>query len=154
MSWEIVAATGEWAGAAAVVVTLFYLARQIRVTRDQLSREIDSEIDALAFSAYDPIYEGRNAEIMFTGLNQPEVLSGPDGFVFDLLMHRHARVMGKISERKTAGQLTPALLQAYSEHYDQVLLCRPGAQQWFRTHPAYQDALETFGLLHYIEESQ
>jgi hypothetical protein len=30
MNWEIVGSTGEWAGAIAVVVTLFYLARQIR----------------------------------------------------------------------------------------------------------------------------
>jgi hypothetical protein len=30
MNWEIVSSTGEWAGAIAVVVTLFYLARQIR----------------------------------------------------------------------------------------------------------------------------
>ena len=30
MNWEIVGSTGEWAGAIAVVVTLYYLARQIR----------------------------------------------------------------------------------------------------------------------------
>ena len=30
MNWEVVGSTGEWAGAIAVVVTLFYLARQIR----------------------------------------------------------------------------------------------------------------------------
>ncbi len=30
MNWEIIGSTGEWAGAIAVVVTLFYLARQIR----------------------------------------------------------------------------------------------------------------------------
>ena len=29
MNWEITGATGEWAGAVAVVLTLFYLARQI-----------------------------------------------------------------------------------------------------------------------------
>ena len=29
MNWEIIGATGEWAGAVAVVLTLFYLARQI-----------------------------------------------------------------------------------------------------------------------------
>ena len=30
MNWEIVGSTGEWAGAIAVVATLFYLARQIQ----------------------------------------------------------------------------------------------------------------------------
>jgi hypothetical protein len=30
VNWEIVGSTGEWAGAIAVVVTLFYLARQVK----------------------------------------------------------------------------------------------------------------------------
>ena len=30
MNWEVIGATGEWAGAIVVVATLFYLARQVR----------------------------------------------------------------------------------------------------------------------------
>jgi hypothetical protein len=37
MNWDIIGATGEWAGALAVVATLFYLARQIRQS-NELSR--------------------------------------------------------------------------------------------------------------------
>ena len=32
MNWEIVGATGEWAGAAVVVATLFYLAKQVALS--------------------------------------------------------------------------------------------------------------------------
>ena len=35
MNWEVVSSTGEWAGAIAVVATLFYLARQIRLSNLQ-----------------------------------------------------------------------------------------------------------------------
>ena len=35
MNWQIIASTGEWAGAIAVVATLFYLARQIRLSNLQ-----------------------------------------------------------------------------------------------------------------------
>jgi hypothetical protein len=35
MIWDIVGATGEWVGAIAVVVTLYYLARQIRLSNLQ-----------------------------------------------------------------------------------------------------------------------
>ena len=35
MNWEIVGATGEWAGAIVVVATLFYLARQIHLSNLQ-----------------------------------------------------------------------------------------------------------------------
>ena len=34
MNWEIIGSTGEWAGAIAVVVTLFYLATQIKQSND------------------------------------------------------------------------------------------------------------------------
>ena len=44
MNWEIVASTGEWAGAIAVVATLFYLARQIhesnRFARTSATQEV------------------------------------------------------------------------------------------------------------------
>ena len=30
MNWELISSTGDWAGAVAVVVTLFYLARQVK----------------------------------------------------------------------------------------------------------------------------
>ena len=35
MNWDIIGATGEWAGAIAVVASLLYLARQIRLTNQQ-----------------------------------------------------------------------------------------------------------------------
>ena len=38
MNWEAVGAIGEVSGAGAVVVTLFYLARQIRQNSDSLDR--------------------------------------------------------------------------------------------------------------------
>ena len=60
MNWEIIGSTGEWAGAIAVVATLFYLARQI------------SESNKFArTSATKEIYDG------FVGLNQL-ILSTPE----------------------------------------------------------------------------
>ncbi|MGI9326305.1 MAG: hypothetical protein ACR2PZ_13870 [Pseudomonadales bacterium] len=41
MNWEIVGSTGEWVGAFAVVVTLFYLAKQIRQNSASLDRAND-----------------------------------------------------------------------------------------------------------------
>ena len=38
MNWEIVGSTGEWVGAFVVVVTLFYLTKQIRQNSASLDR--------------------------------------------------------------------------------------------------------------------
>lgn len=37
MNWEVLAATGEWAGAVAVAVSLVYLAMQIRQNSQHLA---------------------------------------------------------------------------------------------------------------------
>jgi len=44
MSWEVIGATGEWAGAIAVVITLFYLAKQIKSNTDQATAEAEREV--------------------------------------------------------------------------------------------------------------
>ena len=44
MNWEIIGATGEWAGAVAVVVTLVYLARQIRLNTNAMKQQGHSSI--------------------------------------------------------------------------------------------------------------
>ncbi len=76
MNWEIVASTGEWAGAIAVVATLFYLARQIQ-QQNQIAR----------YNAWESIFQGFNqnnqliasspevAELALRGINDPEKLS-------------------------------------------------------------------------------
>jgi hypothetical protein len=35
MNWEVIASTGEWAGAAAVIASLLYLGRQVRLANNQ-----------------------------------------------------------------------------------------------------------------------
>ena len=87
--WEVILDLGEWAGAIAVFVTLVYLVREVRVNANQLEKQVQTDLDAMTFSAYDPIYEGRNAEIMVTGLQRPDQLNEADAYVFNLLMHRH-----------------------------------------------------------------
>jgi len=132
LNWEIVGATGEWVGAAAVVVTLFYLARQISVNAKQLERQIDSDLDNLVFQAYDPVYQGRNAEIMFNGLYHPETISGPERYTFDLLMHRHAHVIYSVGERFQAGEISEQTFRNYASHYRRVLVGTPGGGAWFK----------------------
>ena len=43
MNWEMIGATGEWAGALAVVVTLVYLSSQIRQAKEA-TRQADRQM--------------------------------------------------------------------------------------------------------------
>jgi len=76
MTWEAIAASGEWAGAIAVVVTLVYLAKQIR-QQNEIAR----------YNAYEALFQGFNqnnqliagnvqvAEMIAKGLNKPDELT-------------------------------------------------------------------------------
>jgi len=131
MNWEIVGATGDWAGAIMVVVTLFYLARQIKLNARQLDRQVSADIGNRVFQSYDPIYQGRNAEIMTCGLRDDPDMSDADRYVFELLMYRQHGAMMELCDSIRSGDMSDKVIAGYSSHYQDVLLDHPGARKWF-----------------------
>jgi hypothetical protein len=94
MNWEALGAIGEIVGAVAVVVTLGYLAVQIR----QNTRNIQSNTQALRLAAYDSFVTNASdlrrsiieneevARIYETGLANPDQLQGLEQTRFRILM--------------------------------------------------------------------
>ena len=146
--WEVILDLGEWAGAIAVFVTLVYLVRQVRVNANQLEKQVQTDLDAMTFSAYDPIYEGRNAEIMVTGLQRPDELNEADAYVFNLLMHRHAHVILIAGARASAGEIPAYEVATYGDHYREVLLRTPGGKAWLQEHKSdhWREPMAALGL--------
>ena len=147
MNWEIVGATGEWFGSIAIIATLVYLVRQIKVASAQFSKQVEADISSRAFQAYDPIYEGRNGEIMYTGLNRPDELNESDYFVFDLLMHRQLGAVGELQRSAELGHVPEELLEGMAIHYQDVIFDKPGGVQWVRDNPQHvRTTLESVGI--------
>jgi hypothetical protein len=147
VNWEIVGATGEWFGSLAIIVTLVYLARQIKVASMQFKKQVEGDISTRAFQAYDPIYEGRNGEIMETGLNRPDDLNSTDYFIFDLLMHRQLGAVGELERSLDLGYLTEDLIQGMAVHYQGVIFDKPGAIRWVLQNPQHVGTtLESVGI--------
>jgi hypothetical protein len=146
--WDVILDLGEWAGAIAVFVTLVYLVRQVRVNASQLEKQVQTDLDAMTFNAYDPIYEGRNAEIMVTGLQRPEELTEADAYVFNLLMYRHVHVILTAGARASAGEIPSDLVATYRNHYREVLLQTPGGKAWLQEYraPHWRGPMEALGL--------
>ena len=131
MNWEVIGATGDWAGALMVVITLFYLARQIKLNAKQLDRQISADIGNRIFQSYDPIYQGRNAEVMTCGLRDDADLSDADSYIFDLLMYRQNAAMVELCASIQSADLSDEVIEGYSNHYQEMLLDYPGAKKWF-----------------------
>ena len=69
MNWEIIGATGEWAGAVAVVITLFYLAMQIKQNTKAMRGGTSFSVnDSLAKNLSAIRSDGEFAEIWLRGL--------------------------------------------------------------------------------------
>jgi hypothetical protein len=88
MNWDAIGAIGEILGAAAVVLSLAYLATQIRqntksaqaASRDSISR---STIDVLTSISHD----AESSKLYFTGLMNPDALDEDGVFRFDMMLY-------------------------------------------------------------------
>ncbi len=125
MSWEIIAATGEWAGAIAVVATLFYLARQVRqqnrIARTQVWVSVQSDFNQFNQNFVDNPDKSR---IYQTGLADPDGLSDADAVVFTQLM----RV-----QFNTALATFKAYQEGLVSEQDWLVWARWFAHEWYGT---------------------
>lgn len=129
MNWEAIGAVGEILGALAVFASLIYLGRQIRFSALATRSQMESELGQRGFQAYDPIYEGRNAEIFSKGLTDPASLEATDALVFDLLMHRQFGTMLEVANQIENGVIQPngGIVEGFKHHYETALLRHPGS---------------------------
>lgn len=133
MNWDAIGALAEMIGAAAVFGSLIYLAVQIRHSSNHFRAQIEDELQTRAFQAYDPFYEGQNADIVDRGLSGEELVGG-ENLTFDLLMHRQLAVIQTVSQRAESGHLDPELLDGYISHFRLIFVSRPGGRKWVENH--------------------
>ena len=109
-------ALGEVLGAIGVVVTLIYLARQIR----ENSRH----------EAWDPIYSNdRNIRVWTTGLRSPGDLDEEDLALFHLFMTRIVNVLATAVAQHRYDVLTADEFRKYAARANS-LLSSPGGEHW------------------------
>ena len=142
--WALIA---EIAGGIGVVASLIYLATQVRHTSRQFQNQAENVSYERVFQAYDPVYEGRNAEIFYTGLNKPDELEGSDAFVFDLLMHRQFGAMSQVARQIELGALPLSAAKFLMVHYRTIYFDTPGGRNWFEKHgDMFEMQLQILGL--------
>lgn len=133
MNWDAVGALSEFIGAIAVIISIIYLAAQVRQTRLQLQAQAEDNITSRAFEAYSPVYEGNNASIFRRGLETPEELNVDEAFVFRLLMDRQrgafATIVRRTRNRSISAEMSRRLLQGYR----QLFLETKGGALWLES---------------------
>jgi len=133
VNWDAFGAIAEVLGALAVIVSIVYLAAQVRHTRFQLQAQAEDNIISRAFDAYSPLYEGQNVTVFRRGLQSPVSLNEDEAFLFQLLMDRQrgafASVVRRLDDKAVTSELSFRMLQGYKK----LFLETEGGRHWLDT---------------------
>ena len=146
MNWDAIGALSEFVGAVAVIISIVYLAAQVRQTRLQLQAQAEDNITSRAFEAYSPVYEGNNAHIFRKGLETPADLSPDEAFIFKLLMDRQRGAFATIVRRSHKKSISKEMFKRLMVGYQQLFLQTEGGRQWFETAKSSMSSLELQAL--------
>ena len=131
MNWDAIGAIGELVGALAVVLTLFYLALQVRQSRRQEEiQSFQSAIEVFLKNLDRATGTTEDAEIFRKGLNRYEFLPPSEQGVFHAKMHGLLHGFHTVWKLYKAGSLPEYELVAMRSAYVELLLT-PGGQQWW-----------------------
>lgn len=131
MNWDAAGALGEIIGALAVVISVMYLAVQIRGQTDQAklaaTREISAQLDAVLSSITE------NSEISRLYLSAVQDFDGLDNderIKATFLFQRFARIYEQQCIHVEKGHLDPAFFESIDNTFFEWITF-PGVQQWW-----------------------
>jgi hypothetical protein len=133
VNWEAISAIGQLVGALAVVISLIYLATEVRsnarATRQAAMR---STVDSLNRFAQQIIGHADLAELRNRGFHDFESLEGTDRSRFDPYMHVLFRTVEDVYYQHLQGNLDPRLWRGLEVVLSETNAL-PGVQAWWRS---------------------
>ncbi len=130
MDWEVIGATGEWAGALAVVASLIYLATQVR----QSNRQSQAEAQYSFLDAYGQLHasliENKAAAAVFRRGMAGEELDEDEAFQFFLSLGHWINTWGVMYELHEAGQLPEGQWSIVRQDIYEMLTTPGGRAYW------------------------
>jgi hypothetical protein len=155
MNWEAIGAVAEVVGAAGVIVSLLYLAVQIRNQNRQARVELVNEL-ARQRNEYSGGVADNNelAEIWFRGLAEYRDLPEIQRVRFSAHIARMVRVMDSLYQHRTEDQFRGENWEAF-DYYIRDVFRHAGVQQWWQTRSHfYTSSFQTHVETHLTEGNE
>ena len=130
LPWDAIGAIGELIGALVVVVSVLYLAVQVRQNTSQAKLSSAQAINASNDSAFNPIYIPENSMIFSKGQQSLDSLNEHESFVFHMLMSRLMASIDTTSYQYREGMYEDEIYGSMLKFYGQ-LFSTPGGRSWF-----------------------
>lgn len=129
MNWEAIGALSEFFGAVAVVASLVYVSRQLRMTR-QVDQVGTFQAIVNGFTHHTAQFFAAEDQLALRGLTNRNDLSEAERLRFDHLLENvlnHAEITeGAVR----AGLMREADLEPLHWWFREKLFCHPGAREW------------------------
>jgi hypothetical protein len=135
MNWDAITAGAEVLSALAVLITLFYLARQIGQNTEEIrSANYHSVTDSFNELSITVAANPELAKVVRLGNEAYEKLSEDQKTQYSFTMHAVFRIMDviKFQSQRGTNDLT---LWEYEKNTIDTLLSEPGARKWWRERP-------------------
>jgi len=131
MNWDALGAVGEVAGAIGVIISLVYLATQIRYSartaEDSATRDVFAGVGVQLTS----MVENSNSEVILRGLLDYKNLVGQEKFTFDGLMGSLMFLVESSFISHDAKLLTDDTMENWGCFLRPRLLAYPGMRDWW-----------------------
>lgn len=135
MNWDAITGSAEVLGTLAVLITLFYLARQIRQNTEEIhSTNYHGVTDS--FNEINLALAGNAdlARVFRLGNEAYEKLSEDEQYQFDFFMHATFRILDVIKFQSQHGTGDTTLWEFEKNSLD-TMLAAPGVRKWWRKRP-------------------
>src|SRR5262245_30214567 len=134
VNWEAISAIRQLVGALAVVISLVYLATEVRSNARATRRAaMRSTLDALNRFAQQITGHADLAELRSRGFHDYESLQGADRSRFDTYMHALFRTVEDVYYQHLEGHVDPHRWRGLEAVLRDINVC-PGVQAWWRSH--------------------
>ena len=149
MNWEALGALAELLGAVGVIVTLVYLARQIRQST-RATRLATSQAIAAALSEWSrPLIEDPDlCRVFFAGVEDVTSLQDDERTRFFMLCYTYLRMFEEMHHQFRRGSLESEVWDGYARNYG-LYAKAPGMQIYWKArreyfNPAFRDFVESY----------
>ncbi len=154
MNWNVAGAIGEVVGAAAVVISVMYLAVQIRKQTEEYRLSATREIAAQFMDGLKvPIADEGLCEIYLKGIQNYKSLPEAKRLRISLLFQHQIRVMELQYFHSKKRNIDASFLDSINRTLSEILSF-PGVQQWWETtHYSFEDGFQQH-IEHLLSESK
>jgi hypothetical protein len=129
VNWEAISAIGQLVGAIAVVISLIYLAREIR-RNARLARR--SSVDTLNTVAGQLAQHPHLAELFDRGIRDLKSLEGADRVSFEAFMLQWFHIFAEMYHQHLEGHLDPGVWREVETPMRDLINARLGIRAWWR----------------------